>query len=55
MKITAGEKIWILSIILFLIWVIIGFKLGVSTKIISVMGIYWNDPFCYNLQFFEVY
>jgi hypothetical protein len=35
---STGEKIWIISIILFAIWVYIGYKLGIDTMTISVYG-----------------
>jgi hypothetical protein len=35
---TTGEIIWITSIILFGIWVYIGYKLGIDTMTISVYG-----------------
>lgn len=38
MKLTSGEKIWIVSIILYLIWAIIGIKLKYSHFNISVIG-----------------
>jgi hypothetical protein len=38
MKLTTGEKIWILSVILYLIWIIIGIKLDYSYFNISVIG-----------------
>jgi hypothetical protein len=38
MKFTSGEKIWVLSIILYLIWTFIGIKLDYSYFNISVIG-----------------
>jgi len=38
MKFTPGEKIWILSIILFIMWVIIGSKFEISYFLISILG-----------------
>ena len=35
---TIGEKIWILSIIIYCIWVLIGFKLQISYELISIYG-----------------
>ena len=35
---TIGEKIWILSIILFITWVIIGLKFEIPIHTISILG-----------------
>jgi len=35
---STGEKIWIVSIILYLIWVLIGIKLHISLFNISIFG-----------------
>jgi hypothetical protein len=38
MKLSLGEKVWCISIILFGVWVIIGNSLDIPIKTISVMG-----------------
>jgi len=35
---TTGEKIWILSIMLYLIWALIGFHLEIGLEVISIWG-----------------
>jgi len=35
---TIGEKIWIVSIILYCVWVLIGFKLQIPYELISIYG-----------------
>lgn len=38
MRLTTGEKVWVLSVVLFLIWAIIGNSLGVPVRTVSIYG-----------------